>query len=847
MTQNRFPARRMARSLLVAGLIAAVLGASPARAQVTLNFVDADIDQVAKAIGAATNKTIIVDPRVKGQLNLVSEQPVPREQALKTLQSALRMQGFALVQDHGVLKVVPEADAKLQGVPTYIGNTTPARGDQVVTQVFQLRNESANNLLPVLRPLISPNNQVAAYPSNNTLVVTDYADNVRRIGQIIQGIDTSAGAQVQIVPLKNASAVDVAQQLGKLLDPGAIGGTDATLRVSVNADPRTNSVLLRAASPSRLAAAKSLIATLDAPTTQPGNIHVVPLRNAEAVRMAKTLRGMLGGSRGATGSESQSSGGKSDSFGGGLGSSTGTSGLPPLPSGSSSAMSRNPLSGSGGAGGFGSGQSRDQSFSDKESSNDDNAQGGIVQADPATNSLIITAPEPLYRNIRNVIDQLDQRRAQVYIEAVIVDMNATSGANLGIQWQGALLSNNGNNGVYGGSNFNANGSQSIVGLSATGAIVAQDPATAAAQIGPNNLLNNGLNIGLLHRFGKVFGLGGLLQALATSSDTNILSTPNLITLDNEEARIVVGQNVPVVTGSYATPTANTTTSVSAFNTFDRQDVGITLHIKPQISEGGVLKLQIYQEDSAVQQGTQSNPGGVSITKRSIQSTVLADDGEIIVLGGLIQDNYANGNSKVPWLGNIPVLGSLFRSESKTRTKSNLMVFLRPVIVRDQSTSSQLALDRYEYLRAEQAAYQSDNRIVKDRETPLLPPAPLGPNEGGGPAANNVFDLRSAYGRSGPHHGNGADARGNGAAAPSVSPPVDAPDASVGNADAPVGAPGASVGNADAFVGAPDASVSNADALVGAPNASVSHAPAPVGASPAPASPADSTVAPGQHP
>lgn len=804
MTQNRFPARRIARSLLVAGLIAAVLGASPARAQVTLNFVNADIDQVAKAIGAATNKTIIVDPRVKGQMNLVSEQPVPQDQALKTLQSALRMQGFALVQDHGVLKVVPEADAKLQGVPTYVGNTTPARGDQVVTQVFKLRNESANNLLPVLRPLISPNNQVAAYPANNTLVVTDYADNVRRIGQIIQGIDTSAGLQVQIVPLKNASAIDVAQQLGKLLDPGAIGGTDATLRVSVSADPRTNSVLLRAASPSRLAAAKSLIATLDAPTMQPGNIHVVPLRNADAARMARTLRGMLSqGSRGASGSESQISGGKSDAFGGGIGGSTGTPGLPPLPSGSSSAMSRNPLSGSGAAGGFGSGQSRDQSFSDKESSHDDNAQGGIVQADAATNSLIITAPEPLYRNIRNVIDQLDQRRAQVYIEAVIVDMNAETGANLGIQWQGALLSNNGNNGLYGGSNFGANDSQSIVGLSATGAMIAQNPAGAIGQIGPNKLLNDGLNIGLLHRFGRIFGLGGLLQALATSSDTNILSTPNLITLDNEEARIVVGKNVPIVTGSYATPTANTTTSVNAFNTFDRQDVGTTLHIKPQISEGGVLKLQIYQESSSVQEGSQTNPGGVTIVKRSIQSTVLADDGEIIVLGGLIQDNYANGNSKVPLLGDIPVIGSLFRSESKKRTKSNLMVFLRPVIVRDQGTSTQLALDRYEYLRAEQAGYQSSNRIIKDQKAPLMPPAPPGPNEGGGPAANNVFDLRSTYGHGKPYHENGADARGN------------------------------------------SAGVASAPSATAAPN--TGNAAVPADSAPVPASPVDASAAPGQRP
>ena len=220
--------RRTVTALLMAGLVTAQV----AQAQVTLNFVNADIDQVARAIGAATGKTIIVDPRVKGQLNLVSENPVPEEQALKTLQSALRMQGFSLVQDHGVLKVVPEADAKLQGVPTYVGNAPTARGDQVITQVFSLHNESANNLLPVLRPLISPNNTIAAYPSNNTLVVTDYADNVRRIAGIIAGIDTAAGRSVDVVHLKNANAIDVAEQLNKLLDPGAVGSNDATLKVT---------------------------------------------------------------------------------------------------------------------------------------------------------------------------------------------------------------------------------------------------------------------------------------------------------------------------------------------------------------------------------------------------------------------------------------------------------------------------------------------------------------------------------------------------------------------------------------------------------------------------------------
>ena len=315
----------------------------------------------------------------------------------------------------------------------------------------------------------------------------------------------------------------------------------------------------------------------------------------------------------------------------------------------------------------------------------------MIQADTATNSLIITASDPVYRNLRAVIDQLDARRAQVYIEALIVELSATTGANLGIQWQGALLSQSGNNGIYGNSNLGT-GTSSIVDLTAAGATVANNTASLAGQ---TNILAQGLNVGLLHKFGNFFGLGGLLQALSTSSDANILSTPNLITLDNEEAKIVVGQNVPVVTGSYATPTANTGTSVSAFNTFDRRDVGVTLHVKPQITTGGILKLQLYQEDSSVDTTTTNNPGGVTINTRSIQSTILADDGEIVVLGGLMQDQYSTSNSKVPLLGDIPWIGQLFRSEAKTRTKTNLMVFLRPVIVRDQATSSQISNDRYE--------------------------------------------------------------------------------------------------------------------------------------------------------
>ncbi|MFP6557434.1 type II secretion system secretin GspD [Paraburkholderia sp. B3] len=720
--------RRVATALLVSGIISAQV----AHAQVTLNFVNADIDQVAKAIGAATGKTIIVDPRVKGQLNLVSENPVPEDQALKTLQSALRMQGFALVQDHGVLKVVPEADAKLQGVPTYVGNTPVARGDQVVTQVFVLRNESANNLLPVLRPLISPNNTIAAYPSNNTLVVTDYADNVRRIAAIIAGVDTAAGQQVQVVPLHNANALDIAPLISKMLDPGAIGASDPTLKVSVVPDPRTNSLMLRASNVQRLAAATQLAKQLDAPTSMPGNIHVVRLRNADAVELAKTLRGMMG-----KGGNDSSSGNNANSFnqntGGGSNgsnSSTGTSGTPPLPGsslGGGSTSSSNPMTGGGSANG-----NDDAPFlGDNKDKGDDNPAGGMIQADPATNSLIITAPDAVYRNLRSVINQLDARRAQVYIEALIVELNSDTNANLGIQWQ------IGSGNVLAGTNLATGGGNSIINL--TSAALAAGATGGLAGALANSTLQQGLNVGWVHNLFGVQGLGALLQALSQTSDANVLSTPNLVTLDNQEAKIVVGTNVPIQTGSYSNLTSSTASS--AFNTYDRVDVGLTLHIKPQITEGGILKLTLYTEDSAIVTGTTNvttNPAGPDFTKRSIQSTVLADNGEIIVLGGLMQDNYQVSNSKVPLLGDIPWIGQLFRSENKTRTKTNLMVFLRPVIIGDSDTARAVTSNRYDYIQGMTGAYKSDNNLIKDNDDPVVPPMPVGPNEGG--SALNLFDL-----------------------------------------------------------------------------------------------------------
>ncbi|SIT38164.1 General secretion pathway protein D [Paraburkholderia ribeironis] len=725
---------RIATALLLAGLITA----QTAHAQVTLNFVNADIGQVAKAIGAATGKTIIVDPRVTGQLNLVSENPVPEVQALKTLQSALRMQGFALVQDHGVLKVVPEADAKLQGVPTYAGNVPTARGDQVVTQVFTLRNESANNLLPVLRPLISPNNTVAAYPANNTIVVTDYADNVRRIAQIIAGVDNAAGQSVAVVPLKNANAIDIAQQMNKMLDPGSIGSTDATLKVSISADARTNSLLMRASNAARLAAAKELAKQLDTPTTMPGNIHVVPLRNADATMLARTLRNMLGegGGEGSSGGSNEANSFNQNTSGGGGGglsnssSSTSTAGTPPLPSGGLGSGSINSPLGGGASGS----NSNTGGFlgGDKEKSEDQG--GGMITADPATNSLIITAPEATYRNLRAVIDQLDARRAQVYIEALIVELNSNTSGNLGIQWQVA----NGN--LFAATNLATGSGNSIVKLTAAAAAAGTTGGLAAALGSSSAPLQQGLNVGWIHNILGVQGLGALLQALSQTEDANVLSTPNLITLDNEEAKIIVGTNVPIQTGSYSNLTSGTTSA--AFNTFDRADIGLILHVKPQITDGGILKLQLYTEDSAIVNGmnnASTNPASPEFTKRSIQSTVLCDNGEIIVLGGLMQDDYRVNNSKVPLLGDIPWVGQLFRSEQKTRDKTNLMVFLRPVILSDRDTTQAVTANRYDYIQGVQGAYRSDNNVMRDHDDPVVPPMPLGPSQGGVPALN-LFDL-----------------------------------------------------------------------------------------------------------
>lgn len=677
---------RAAAALLSLSLLAALPAWAQGRASepVQLNFVGAEIEAVARTMATITGRSVVVDPRVKGTINLATERPVPPAAALNQFAAALRLQGFSLVDTGGLYKIVPEADAKLQGNVVSAGNVTalPAT-NTVVTQIFRLNHENANNLVPILRPLIGANNTINVNPGNNSLIITDYADNLQRIGRIIATLDVSGATDVEIIPLQHAVATDMVPMITRLIDPagaspGQVSG-EAGFRTTIVAEPRSNALVVRAANPARLALVRSLVARLDQPSAAAvsGNIHVVYLKNADAVSLATTLRAAIAGEGG----------------GGGAAPATGRTTTAAAPAGAAgSSPATAPVTPSA-----------------------QPSTGGQIQADPATNSLIITAPEPVYRQLRTVIDRLDSRRAQVYVESLIAEVNADKAAEFGIQWQGA--SGNSGDRVIGllGTNFGSGGSN-ILNLSQG-----------------NTVPDPGLNLGLARRTNGVYVLGFLARFLQQNGQGNILSTPNLLTLDNEEAKIVIGQNVPFVTGQF-TNTGSNNGSVNPFQTIERKDVGLTLRVKPQISENGTIKMTIFQEVSSVAPQSVNSATGLITNKRSIESTVLVEDGAIVVLGGLLQDEFAGNQDKVPGLGDVPVLGGLFRSETRSRRKTNLMVFLRPVVLRDGRESSSLALDRYEQMRAvQQESQPATSGVLQINESPVMPANPAAAPLGSTPA------------------------------------------------------------------------------------------------------------------
>jgi general secretion pathway protein D len=691
------PIRNLLNAACLAGLLgygAFVSGAAPEK--ITLNFVNAEIGAVVQAMGGISGKTIIVDPRVKGTLQVTAPDPVTPKMAYEIILAALRMQGFAAVEVDDVVLVLPEADAKFYASPVASKGKNKVSG-KTETRVFALKNESAAQMLQTLRPLVGPTSAMNADAGSNSLVVTDYSTNLDRLARIIEHLDIPWADEPVLIPVKYASAQEIAALIGRIYrsesngagaqgGQGGQGGSVSDVnRLDMAVDVRSNSLILRSRNRNLIARVVSMVASVDTRTPAAGNVNIMYLKNAEATKVAETLRRILMGDGGSAQSAAQTA-----------------------PAQGGARLAGGQSGGQLGAQTAGQPQAVDQGPS-------------MIQADAASNSLIITASEAVFNNLKAVVEKLDVRRAQVLVEALIVEISAEKATEFGIQWfdaSGAPKSNNSSK-FFGGF-ANSGGPSNLANVAAS----------------PQNAVK-GLSIGLVNGtltlpgVGTILNLGVLARALETQADVNILSTPTLMTLDNEEAKISVGSNVPFSTGQYTT----TGSVVAPFQTIERRDVGLTLRVKPQISEGGTVRLQIYQEVSKLRQGTEDVTLATT-DKRSIESMVLVDDGQILVLGGLIEDTLQDVKDKVPLLGDLPVLGQFFRYNTQKRGKTNLMVFLRPLVVRDSRDAVAVTHPRYDHIMGVQrnAAATEDKPMLPAVDAAMRPLTVRPGNVGPGAAA-----------------------------------------------------------------------------------------------------------------
>jgi general secretion pathway protein D len=696
------PLKKRTLALAMSALLSLSIAA---QTPVTLNFVDADIDVVAKAVGEMTGKTFVLDPRVKGKINIQSTKGVAPGLAYPTFLSALRMAGFAAVEAGGVVRIVPEVDAKT--LPTPVG---AGASGAITTKVIPITNQPAAQVINAIRPLVAAANGLVVYPPGNAIIITDYSDNIRRIETVIARLDTPSISAPEIVALNHANALDVAAVISRVFADNPAGGVpvESRDRLFVTADTRSNSVIVRSEDANRLSRVKNFVQEMDRPTSAPGNIRIVYLKHADAAMVAQTLRSVLGADGGSSANGTRSTNSNNSAQSNPLaallpGASTSSSGV----AGAISAATGGAASSTAPSGNLPQPSANNQTaFS---------AGGATVYADTSINALVISAPTGTYNNLRAVIEQLDVRRAQVFIEALIVEVLADKAAEFGIQWQALDGLNKSNTQGFGGTNFGSpSGGSNILGVSAN--------PTSAGQ---------GLNLGLIrgaftYRGQTIANLGLLARALQADSTANVLSMPTLLTLDNEEARFSGGQNVPFLTGQYAqTGGSGTNNSVTPFQTIERRDVGLTLKVKPLITEGGAIRLQLYQEVSnVIADATAASAGLSSVNKRVLESTVLADTGQIVVLGGLLQEGFTSGEDKVPVLGDAPFFGNLFRYDKRKRTKTNLMIFLRPTVVRDASQLDALSNERYRALGVEQQSINPESRfMLPEMKNPGLPLTP----------------------------------------------------------------------------------------------------------------------------
>ncbi len=648
MTKNRN--RRVARAQIGALCLLLISSFQLSFAQsITFNIRDAEISTVISTIAEVTGKSFIIDPRVKGKATVISSRPMTKDEAYQIFLSLLEVHGFAAIEVGETIKILPDVSAKQSPTPLST-RRNPGEGDEVVTQVIDVEYVAAAQLVPILRPLVPQQGHLVAYAPSNVLIISDRAANIKRLVELIRRVDKpSVENEIEVVALEHASAAEVVRILNTLIQQEAKGpGKKNTIdsRVIV-ADERTNSILLGGDKDSRIKL-RAIIVHLDTPLETEGNIRVVYLRYAKAVDLVPVLTGV-----GQSIEEER----------------RGAKGKATAPSSSMS-----------------------------------------IQADESTNALVITAPPDIFRSLQAVIRQLDMRRAQVSVEAIIAEISARRASELGVQW--LFDGSPAGSGPVGAINFNSGGS--IVDIAS--GIVAAQSGTGVPNISG---IGGGITVGLGKFNSSSFNFAALVRALEGDGSFNVLSTPNIVTMDNVEAEIKVGQVVPFVTGSYTSPGGGGSTPTNPFQTINREDVGITLKVTPQINEGDAIRLDIDQSVSSISPSAVA--AGTITNNRSIKTSVLAADGQTVVLGGLIKDDVTESVQKVPLLGDIPLLGAMFRYKTNNVEKTNLMVFIRPTILRDAAVTSQLTSSKYNFIRAKQMEVQRTGvQPLQLDQQPVLP-------------------------------------------------------------------------------------------------------------------------------
>lgn len=622
---------------LLTAIILCILAVPCAQAQTTPNFRDADIRKIVEAVGEVTGKTFILDPRVTAKVTILSKTPMSPEAFYEAFLSILQVHGYIAITTGDVVKIIPDATARQHPNPP---TTEGAAADDIVTQVIQVHNIGAAQLVPILRPLIPQYGHLAAHPGSNMLIISDRASNVKRLINIIRRIDLSTDDDIEVVPLEHASSAEIVRVLTALTQAPRTDGMPVT--TSLIADARTNSILIGGDKSGRLRL-RALIAHLDTPLEDGGSTRVRYLRYADAENLATKLQ---------THFTQQATAGAA----------------------ATGAAAADQVS---------------------------------VWADPQTNAIVVNAPPKMMRSLMSIVDKLDIRRAQVLVEAIIVEVLVDKVSDIGVTW---AVEGSGSNTPVGITNFPASGTNLINLLASAGSGGAVDPSGA---------IGEGVSIGIGRIVDGGTSFAAILSALRADATTNIISTPTIVTTDNEEASLNIGQEVPFLTGSF-TSTGTAGGAVNPFQTIQREQVGVKLTITPQINEGNAILLKISQEVSSISESTAA--ADLITNQSTIDTTVIIEDGGILVLGGLIKDELRESTQKVPILGSIPLLGALFRHRSVVKVKTNLMVFIRPTILRDGTQAAIATHAKYNYIRdIQMGSGRSKVPQLRGANRPVMPP------------------------------------------------------------------------------------------------------------------------------